>query len=169
MRKFLERASKHPGDPPIRPRQEAPHESGATAATGAMIRFLGFLFSAGSIAAIAGVAVVGAVLWIYDRDLPDYKELKTYQPATLSRVYSGEGEVIAEFAEQRRIFTPIDEIPPLVKNAFISAEDKNFYVHSGVDGLGIVKAMLDNFRRIQTGERLRGASTITQQVIKNFL
>ncbi|WP_340110516.1 penicillin-binding protein 1A [Pikeienuella sp. HZG-20] len=134
-----------------------------------MIRFLGFLFSAGSIAAIAGVAIVGAVLWIYDRDLPDYDELKTYQPATLSRVYSGEGEVIAEFAAERRIFTPIDEIPPLVKNAFISAEDKNFYVHSGVDGLGIVKAMLDNLRRIQTGERLRGASTITQQVIKNFL
>lgn len=137
--------------------------------TGAMIRFFGFLFSAGSIAVVAGVAVIGAVLWIYDRDLPDYDELTNYQPATLSRVYSGEGEVIAEFAEERRIFTPIDEIPALVKQAFISAEDKNFYDHGGVDGLGVVKAMVDNVRRVQTGERLRGASTITQQVIKNFL
>ncbi|QIE55359.1 penicillin-binding protein 1A [Pikeienuella piscinae] len=134
-----------------------------------MIRFFGFLFSAGSIAVVAGVAVIGAVLWIYDRDLPDYDELTNYQPATLSRVYSGEGEVIAEFAEERRIFTPIDEIPALVKQAFISAEDKNFYDHGGVDGLGVVKAMVDNVRRVQTGERLRGASTITQQVIKNFL
>ncbi|MFN3259407.1 MAG: penicillin-binding protein 1A [Pikeienuella sp.] len=134
-----------------------------------MIRFLAFLFSAGSIAAIAGVATVGAVLWIYDRDLPDYAELADYRPATLTRVYSGAGEVIAEFAEERRIFTPIDEIPPLVKNAFISAEDKNFYTHAGVDGLGVVKAAVDNISRIQSGDRLRGASTITQQVIKNFL
>ncbi|MEX2519397.1 MAG: penicillin-binding protein 1A [Paracoccaceae bacterium] len=134
-----------------------------------MIRFLGFLFSAASIAAVAGVAVIGAVFWIYDNDLPDYDELTDYQPATLSRVYSGEGEVIAEFAEERRIFTPIDEIPPLVKNAFISAEDKNFYDHAGVDGLGVVKAVLDNIQRIQSGGRMRGASTITQQVIKNFL
>ncbi|MFV0473349.1 MAG: penicillin-binding protein 1A [Pikeienuella sp.] len=136
-----------------------------------MIRFLGFLFSAGSIALVAGVAVIGAVLWIYDRDLPDYEELANYEPVTLSRVYSGEGEMIAEFAKEgeRRIFTPIDEIPPLVKQAFISAEDKNFYDHSGVDGLGVVKAMVDNFYRFRAGDRLRGASTITQQVIKNFL
>ncbi len=134
-----------------------------------MIRFLGFLFSAASIAVIAGVATVAGVVWIYDKDLPNYQALENYRPATLTRVYSGAGEVIAEFAEERRIFTPIDEIPPLVKNAFISAEDKNFYSHSGVDGLGIVKAAVDNVVRIRSGERLRGASTITQQVIKNFL
>lgn len=134
-----------------------------------MIGFLGFLFSAASTAAIAGMAVIAGVIWVYDNDLPDHEGLTNYEPATLSRVYSGDGDVIAEFASKRRIFTPIDEIPPLVKNAFISAEDKNFYNHSGVDGLGVVKAMVDNVRRVQSGERLRGASTITQQVIKNFL
>ncbi len=134
-----------------------------------MIRFFGFLFSALSIAAIAGIASIALVFWVYDRDLPDYDALSNYEPATLSRVYSGEGAVIAEFARERRIFTPIDEIPDTVKNAFISAEDKNFYLHTGVDGFGVIKAMIDNVRRVQTGQRLRGASTITQQVIKNFL
>ena len=134
-----------------------------------MIRFLGFLFSAFSIAAIAGIAVIALVFWVYDRDLPDYDTLSNYEPATLSRVYSGQGAVIAEFARERRIFTPIDEVPEVVKNAFISAEDKNFYLHTGVDGFGVVKAMVDNVRRVQLGQRLRGASTITQQVIKNFL
>ncbi|MEM8755135.1 MAG: transglycosylase domain-containing protein, partial [Pseudomonadota bacterium] len=134
-----------------------------------MVRLIGFLFSIGSIAAIAGVAVIAGVIWTYDRDLPNHEGLANYEPATLTRVYSGEGEVIAEFARERRIFTPIDEIPDLVKNAFISAEDKNFYDHAGVDGFGIVKAMIDNISRAQRGERPRGASTITQQVIKNFL
>lgn len=134
-----------------------------------MIRFFGFLFSALSIAAIAGIACIALVFWVYDRDLPDYDTLSNYEPKTLSRVYSGEGAVIAEFARERRIFTPIDEIPDVVKNAFISAEDKNFYLHTGVDGFGVIKAMIDNVRRAQSGQRLRGASTITQQVIKNFL
>ncbi|MDG1211677.1 MAG: transglycosylase domain-containing protein, partial [Paracoccaceae bacterium] len=129
-----------------------------------MIRFFGFLFSALSIAAIAGIASIALIFWVYDRDLPDYDALSNYEPATLSRVYSGEGAVIAEFARERRIFTPIDEIPDVVKNAFISAEDKNFYLHTGVDGFGVIKAMVDNVRRAQTGQRLRGASTITQQV-----
>lgn len=134
-----------------------------------MIRFFGFLFSALSIAAIAGIAGIAMIFWVYDRDLPDYDTLSNYEPATLSRVYSGKGAVIAEFARERRIFTPIDEIPETVKNAFISAEDKNFYLHTGVDGFGVIKAMVDNVRRVQSGQRLRGASTITQQVIKNFL
>ncbi|MEO0362818.1 MAG: transglycosylase domain-containing protein, partial [Pseudomonadota bacterium] len=124
-----------------------------------MVRLIGFLFSIGSIAAIAGVAVIAGVIWTYDRDLPNHEGLANYEPATLTRVYSGEGEVIAEFARERRIFTPIDEIPDLVKNAFISAEDKNFYDHAGVDGFGIVKAMIDNISRAQRGERPRGAST----------
>ena len=134
-----------------------------------MIRFLGFLFSNGAIGAVAGIGLIAGVVWMYDRDLPDHEGLASYQPATLTRVYSGEGRVIAEFAKERRIFTPIDEMPDLVKSAFISAEDKNFYEHTGVDGLGVVKAMVDNVRRVQSGQRLRGASTITQQVIKNFL
>ena len=106
-----------------------------------MIRFLGFLFSNGAIGAVAGIGLIAGVVWMYDRDLPDHEGLASYQPATLTRVYSGEGKVIAEFAKERRIFTPIDEMPDLVKHAFISAEDKNFYEHTGVDGLGVVNAM----------------------------
>ncbi|MGB0507312.1 MAG: penicillin-binding protein 1A [Pikeienuella sp.] len=134
-----------------------------------MIRFIGFLFSSFSIMAIAGVLGIALVSWIYEVELPDHTHLKRYEPATLSRVYSGEGKVIAEYAQERRIFTPIDEIPPLVKAAFISAEDKNFYDHSGVDWFGVVKAMADNVRRVVENRRARGASGITQQVLKIFL
>ena len=132
-----------------------------------MIRFLGFLFSAVSIAAIAGIGMIAMVLWVYDRDLPDYDALSNYEPATLSRVYSGEGAVIAEFARERRIFTPIDEIPQVVKNAFISAEDKNFYEHSGFDLRGIAAAAYEAIA--SRGQSLRGASTIPQQQAKNLL
>lgn len=134
-----------------------------------MIRFIGFLFSSFSIMAIAGIAGIALVSWIYEAELPDHSRLKRYEPATLSRVYSGEGAVIAEFAQERRIFTPIEEIPPIVKAAFISAEDKNFYAHSGVDWFGVVKAMADNVRRVIAKRKARGASGITQQVLKIFL
>ncbi|MGB0855215.1 MAG: penicillin-binding protein 1A [Pikeienuella sp.] len=134
-----------------------------------MIRFLGFLFSTAALAAIAGVLGIGMVVVMYGSDLPSHEKLANYEPATLTRVYSGEGEVIAEFAEERRIFTPIDEIPDLVKLAFISAEDKNFYDHAGVDWFAVVKAMADNVRRKLAGQRGRGASGITQQVLKVFL
>jgi len=106
-----------------------------------------------------------ALFWIYSHDLPNHEQLATYEPPTLSRIYSGSGLVMDEFARERRIFTPIDEIPDRVKAAFVSAEDKNFYHHAGYDPLGILKALIDAAR----GGRLRGASTITQQVMKNFL
>ncbi len=105
------------------------------------------------------------LFWIYSQDLPNPEQLALYEPPTLSRIYSGRGLVMDEFARERRIFTPIDEIPEVVKAAFISAEDKNFYNHAGYDPLGILKALIDAAR----GERLRGASTIPQQVMKNFL
>ncbi len=131
-----------------------------------ILRFFGFLFSwlaIGSIMALAGLAAVFA---IYGKDLPDYAQLENYAPATLSRIYSGQGRLIDEFARERRVFTPIDEIPDLVKEAFISAEDKNFYAHHGFDPRGIVAALYD---AAVHGGRLRGASTITQQVMKTFL
>ncbi|MEO1918745.1 MAG: transglycosylase domain-containing protein, partial [Paracoccaceae bacterium] len=105
------------------------------------------------------------LFWIYSHDLPNHEQLALYEPPTLSRIYSGGGQVMDEFARERRLFTPIDEIPDVVKAAFISAEDKNFYYHAGYDPLGILKALIDAAR----GGRLRGASTITQQVMKNFL
>ncbi len=127
--------------------------------------FFGFLFSWLVLGALAGAAALAAVFAIYGRDLPDYAQLATYEPPTLSRIYSGEGELMDEFARERRIFTPVDEIPVVIRQAFISAEDKNFYEHAGYDPRGIAAAIYDAAQ----GGRLRGASTITQQVMKNFL
>jgi penicillin-binding protein 1A len=107
---------------------------------------------------------IGAVFWIYGRDLPSHEHLAQYTPPTISRIYSAEGRVIDEFAQERRLFTPAAEIPELVKHAFISAEDKNFYTHKGYDPRGIVSAAIDTAKG-----NTRGASTITQQVMKNFL
>nr|WP_252737655.1 PBP1A family penicillin-binding protein [Citreicella sp. C3M06] len=110
---------------------------------------------------------IGAVFWIYGQDLPSHESLAQYTPPTISRIYSTEGRVIDEFAQERRIFTPADQIPDLVKQAFISAEDKNFYEHSGYDLRGIAAAAIDAVK--SRGRDVRGASTITQQVMKNFL
>ncbi|MDJ0994289.1 MAG: penicillin-binding protein 1A [Dinoroseobacter sp.] len=134
-----------------------------------MIRFIlgffGAIFTAVTLGMFAVALTVGAVLWMYGRDLPDTEALAQYAPPTISRVYSGEGLLMDEFARERRVFAPADEIPDLVKQAFISAEDKNFYVHKGYDPRGIAAAAFD----AATGGPLRGASTITQQVMKNFL
>ncbi|MEM6895952.1 MAG: PBP1A family penicillin-binding protein, partial [Pseudomonadota bacterium] len=115
---------------------------------------------------MAGLSL-GAIFYMYGRDLPSYDELATYTPKTISRIYSGEGRIIDEFATERRLFASAEEIPPLVKAAFISAEDKNFYDHAGYDPRGIAAAVRDAV--VSRGEDLRGASTITQQVMKNFL
>ncbi|MEM9098902.1 MAG: penicillin-binding protein 1A [Pseudomonadota bacterium] len=136
-----------------------------------MIRLIAGLFSFLSIGALGSVIGIGALVHLYGKDLPSHDDLVNYQPKMLSRVYSGEGVVIAEFATEKRIFAPIDEIPSLVKNAFISAEDKNFYKHPGIDALGIAKAMTRYAMGKARGQnvRLSGASTISQQVMKNFL
>ncbi len=130
-------------------------------------RFLGFIFAWLSLGALmAGVSLMG-VIWMYARDLPSVEQLRNYSPAVLSRVYSSDGYVMDEFVRERRIFTPTDEIPDIVKYAFISAEDKNFYQHHGYDARGMASALLTAIRT--RGRNVRGASTITQQVMKNFL
>nr|WP_263618905.1 PBP1A family penicillin-binding protein [Ruegeria profundi] len=111
--------------------------------------------------------VIGAIFWMYGRDLPSHESLAQYKPPTISRIYSGKGQLIDEFAQERRLFTPSEEIPDLVKQAFISAEDKNFYTHQGYDPRGIIAAGVEAVK--SKGENVRGASTITQQVMKNFL
>ena len=135
-----------------------------------MIRFIGTLFSFVTASAIFALGGVAAMAYVYSRDLPDHADLQDYHPKMLSRVYSGEGAVIAEFYDEKRVFVPIDEVPDLVKNAFISAEDKNFYEHPGVDAVGIAKAVTRYVMARAQGRaaRLSGASTITQQVVKNF-
>ena len=135
-----------------------------------MIRFIGGIFSFACTSAIFALGGIVAVVHVYSRDLPGHDDLVNYHPKMLSRVYSGEGQVIAEFYDEKRVFVPIEEIPDLVKNAFISAEDKNFYSHPGVDATGIVKAVgRFAIAKVQgQATRLSGASTITQQVVKNF-
>ncbi|PZP56955.1 MAG: penicillin-binding protein [Micavibrio aeruginosavorus] len=132
-------------------------------------RFLVFMMSLGFLGAIAGVLIMMAVFYKYGQSLPDFSQLKDYKPPVVSRVHAGDGRFLAEFAEEKRIFLPIDEIPPLVKNAFISAEDQNFYQHKGVDLVAVARAVVTNFKNRSGGGRQVGASTITQQVVKNFL
>ena len=134
---------------------------------GWLIRFFGFLFAWASLGLLFSAIGLMGVLWMYSRDLPDIEELENYAPDTLSRVYSSDGYLLDEFVSERRIFTPADEIPDIVKQAFISAEDKNFYSHHGYDVRGIASALLTAIRT--RGQSIRGASTITQQVMKNFL
>lgn len=116
---------------------------------------------------MAGIGAGVYAISYYGRDLPDYSQLKSYDPPVLTRVYAGDGRLMEEYAEEKRVFVPIDQIPDLVKHAYIAAEDKNFYSHSGVDYTGILRAALKNLRN--PGKRPEGASTITQQVAKNFL
>ena len=136
-----------------------------------MLRFigsvLGGLFTFITMSVLFAALSIGAVFYMYSRDLPSHESLAQYAPATISRVYSGNGRMIDEFARERRIFAASDEIPDLVKHAFISAEDKNFYTHHGYDARGMAAAVVDAIRT--RGKEVRGASTITQQVMKNFL
>ena len=113
--------------------------------------------------------VILGTLWSYSNNIPDYKFLKNYKPPVSSKVYSGDGDLVADFSKEKRIFVPVSTIPPNVINAFLSAEDKNFFKHPGVDAKGVLRAMINNFKNIMTSKRLEGASTITQQVAKNFL
>ncbi len=130
--------------------------------------FLG-LFSLGFLGMIAGIAGTVYIISYFGRDLPDYSQLKDYKPPIVSRLYAGDGRLMAEFAQERRVFMPIEKIPDLVKNAFIAAEDKNFYSHNGIDYIAITRAMVSNIQNLGSGRRPEGASTITQQVAKNFL
>lgn len=135
------------------------------------MRFLGYVFlTLMSMGILAAIVAIGAFAWVinhYGDDIPNYKSLQTYEPDVVTRVYTGDGKLMAEFATEKRIFVPSESIPDLVKEAFISAEDKNFYTHKGLDYFGIAKAIMDKVK--DPNGRLRGASTITQQVAKNFL
>ena len=121
-----------------------------------------------SIGLIATISIV-AVLWAFSNNLPDYKFLKNYKPSVSSKVYSGEGELVNDFSTEKRIFIPYEAIPEKVISAFLSAEDKNFFSHPGVDAKGVLRAVINNISNVIASRRLEGASTITQQVAKNFL
>ena len=118
---------------------------------------------------LLGTFLILSVLWAFSNNLPDYKFLKNYKPSVSSKVYSGDGEQVNDFSTEKRIFVPYNAISVKVINSFLSAEDKNFYSHPGVDAKGVLRAVINNISNIASSRRLEGASTITQQVAKNFL
>ncbi|MDZ5454818.1 penicillin-binding protein 1A [Labrys sp. ZIDIC5] len=132
------------------------------------IRFLGFVFSSLSLALLASAALMGGVIASINKDLPDYRQLQNYEPPIMTRVYAADGSILAEYARQRRIFVPIQLIPQTLIDAFLAAEDKGFYSNSGIDPLGVVRAIVNNLKQHGSDRRPMGASTITQQVVKNF-
>ncbi|WP_458761110.1 penicillin-binding protein 1A [Afipia sp. TerB] len=134
-----------------------------------LLRFMGFLFAAGTILFLVGVAAAAGLIWHFSKDLPDYSQLKDYEPPVMTRVHASDGALLAEFSKERRLYLPIQAIPKSVINAFLAAEDKNFYEHGGIDFVGMARAAILYAQNYGSNRRPQGASTITQQVAKNFL
>lgn len=134
-----------------------------------VIRIIGFLTGLGLTLTAVGGFVLGIYLWRLNKELPDYDHLADYAPPVMTRVHAGDGDLLAEFAQEHRLFVPIGAIPKQLIQAFLSAEDKNFYDHNGIDMRGIARAAVKNIFNVLENRRLEGASTITQQVAKNFL
>jgi len=134
-----------------------------------MLRLIGYFFGIGTVLALVAAAGVGIYINEVSKDLPDYEVLENYEPPVTTRLHAADGALMAEFARERRLYLPIQAIPDRVKAAFLSAEDKNFYTHPGIDVLSNVRAIWTNVQNLGSGRRPVGASTITQQVAKNFL
>jgi penicillin-binding protein 1A len=133
-----------------------------------LIRFFGFLFTAGTVVFLVAVAAAAGMIWHFSRDLPDYSQLQDYEPPVMTRVHAADGALLGEYARERRLYLPIQAVPKLVINAFLAAEDKNFYEHGGIDYTGMARAAMLYAQNLGSGRRPQGASTITQQVAKNF-
>ncbi|MDU6671244.1 MAG: penicillin-binding protein 1A, partial [Bradyrhizobium sp.] len=134
-----------------------------------VVRFLGFLFAAGTVVFLVGVAAAAGLIWHFSKDLPDYSQLQDYEPPVMTRVHAVDGSLVGEYARERRLYLPIQAVPKLVINAFLAAEDKNFYEHGGIDFTGMARAAVVYAQNFGSNRRPQGASTITQQVAKNFL
>ena len=134
-----------------------------------LVRFLGFLFAAGTVVFLVGVAGVAGAIWHFSKDLPDYSQLQDYEPPVMTRVHASDGALLGEYSKERRLYLPIQAVPKLVINAFLAAEDKNFYEHGGIDFTGMARAAVLYAQNFGSNRRPQGASTITQQVAKNFL
>jgi len=133
-----------------------------------LLRFTGYLFAAGTVLFLVGAAGVAGLLWHFSQDLPDYSQLQAYEPPVMTRIHAADGELLGEYARERRLYLPIQAVPKLVTNAFLAAEDKNFYEHGGIDFTGMARAALLYAQNFGSNRRPQGASTITQQVAKNF-
>src|ERR1700730_13059011 len=134
-----------------------------------LVRFLGFLFAAGTVVFLVGVAAVAGLIWHFSKDLPDYSQLQDYEPPVMTRVHAADGALLGEYSKERRLYLPIQAVPKLVINSFLAAEDKNFYEHGGIDYSGMARAAILYAQNYGSNRRPQGASTITQQVAKNFL
>jgi penicillin-binding protein 1A len=134
-----------------------------------LVRFMGFLFAAGTVVFLVGVAAAAGLIWHYSKDLPDYSQLQDYEPPVMTRVHASDGALLAEYSKERRLYLPIQAVPKIVINAFLAAEDKNFYEHGGIDFTGMARAAVLFAQNYGSNKRPQGASTITQQVAKNFL
>jgi len=134
-----------------------------------LVRFLGFLFAAGTVVFLVGVAAAAGLIWHYSKDLPDYSQLQDYEPPVMTRVHASDGALLGEYSKERRLYLPIQAVPKMVINAFLAAEDKNFYEHGGIDFTGMARAAVLLAQNFGSNRRPQGASTITQQVAKNFL
>src|SRR5262249_22702001 len=145
------------------------HHGGDLKGAEPVLRFLGFLFTLATLGLLAAGAGAAALLGHFSRDLPDTTQLQNYEPPVMTRVHAADGSLVAEYARERRLYLPIQVIPRLVTQAFVAAEDKNFYEHGGLDLSGIGRAAVFYVTHLGRGRRAQGASTITQQVAKNFL
>src|SRR5204862_2629906 len=134
-----------------------------------LVRFFGFLFAAGTVVFLVAIAAAAGLFWHFSKDLPDYSQLQDYEPPVMTRIHASDGALLAEYARERRLYLPIQAVPKLVTNAFVSSEDKNFYEHGGLDFSGIIRAGVVYLQNYGSNRRPQGASTITQQVAKNFL
>ncbi|MGJ4945453.1 penicillin-binding protein 1A [Bradyrhizobium sp. HKCCYLS1011] len=134
-----------------------------------LMRLFSFFFAAGTVVFLIVAAGVAGLFWHFSKDLPDYSQLQNYEPAVMTRVHAADGSLVGEYARERRLYLPIQAVPKLVINAFLAAEDKNFYEHGGIDFSGMARAALAYAQHFGSDRRPQGASTITQQVAKNFL
>src|SRR5436309_5012825 len=123
-----------------------------------LLRFLGLLFAAGTTIFIVAIAAAAGLLWHYSQSLPDYSQLRDYEPPVMTRVHAADGSLLAEYARERRLYLPIQAVPKLVVNAFVAAEDKNFYEHGGLDFGGIMRAGLIFVQNYGSNRRPQGAS-----------
>ena len=133
------------------------------------MRILKFLFGLTFGLGLLCAAFLALTLWYFNRDLPDYSQLADYQPPIVTRVQANDGRLLAEYATEKRVFVPVKSMPPLVIKAFLAAEYKAFYSHPGVNLMSVLRAAVTDVARLHSGRRPVGASTITQQVAKNFL
>src|SRR5215207_10577178 len=134
-----------------------------------LLRFLGWIFAVGTVVFLVGVVGTVGLMWHFSKDLPDYSQLQDYEPPVMTRVHATDGSLVAEYARERRLYIPVQAVPNMVINAFLAAEDKNFREHGGLDFVGIGRAGWIYLQNMGSGRRPQGASTIMQQVAKNFL